>query len=53
MCDYLPLCGLVIIQPLAAEQEIMKSQTHCASQWMEHSYHLIIDMRRDPARAGC
>ena len=33
MCDYLPLCDFIILQPLAADQEIIKSQTHGAAQW--------------------
>ncbi len=31
-CDYLSLCGFVTLQPPAADQEIMQSQTHCDSQ---------------------
>lgn len=42
-CDYLPLCCFVILQPLAADQEIMKSQTHCASQWMRADYSTCPD----------
>lgn len=44
-CDYLPLCSFVILQPFAADQEIMKSQTHCASQWMRSSFY--------QCRVGC
>lgn len=37
-CDYLPLCSFVTLQPPAAVPEIMKRETHRASQWLRAQF---------------
>lgn len=43
-CDHLSLCSSVILQPSAADQEIMQSQTHCALRWVRARISLIWTM---------
>ncbi len=53
-CGYLPLCSFVILQPPAAHQEIMKSQTHCASQWKRGTAFINVDLPgQDVGKRGC
>lgn len=50
MFVYLPLCGLVILQPSAADQEIMKTQTHGASLLHKQQnirLHLMVKMHTE------
>lgn len=41
-CQYLPLCGLVIVQPSTAQQQLVQCQTHFPAMDFKTVYFIII-----------
>lgn len=50
-CDHLPLCSSVTLQASAADQEIMKSQTHCALCCVKAQFSSMLTIL--PISTGC